>query len=329
MTELPEVSLPSSTGLAFRAIVPSDIDQWLALIERIAEAERPPWSDQRADLTHIFASSKNDPALNTVIGMDEGGTARAYGRVSKNLGGPKAIAAGGVDPQWQRRGVGSAVLAWQLAQARLRFAQERMPEARIRVHSEEDNVAERALFTGFGFDVVRYFTSMLRPLDGGLPEIAPAPEIEIVSLAPNLDEAARLAHNEVFADHWGSEPRDREAWGFMLGHPLSRADWNTLALERSSGEVVGYQLASYDPQVLAREGRAEGYTELLGVRRKWRGRKVAAALLADAMQRFKAAGMDYAGLDVDTENPSGALGLYERMGYRATHRSMAWDLLLE
>jgi mycothiol synthase len=329
MTDRPEVSLPSCNGLAFRPIVPTDIDQWLGLIERIAAAEKPPWNDQRADLENVFASRKNDPAFNTVIGFDTGGTARAYGRVSKNAGGPKAIAEGGVDPQWQRRGVGTAVMAWQLAQARLRFSEEGMPGTRIRVHSEEDNAAQSALFQVFGFGVVRYFTSMLRPLDGELPEIAPAPEIEIVSFSPELTEPARLAHNEAFADHWGSEPRDQEAWGFMLGHPLSRTDWNTLALERSSGEVVGYQLASYDPQVLEREGRQEGYTELLGVRRKWRGKKVAAALLADAMQRFRAAGMDYAGLDVDTENPTGALGLYERMGYRATHRSLAWDLLLD
>jgi ribosomal protein S18 acetylase RimI-like enzyme len=35
--------------------------------------------------------------------------------------------------------------------------------------------------------------------------------------------------------------------------------------------------------------------------------------------------MDYASLDVDAENPSGALRLYERMGYRAISRHLAWE----
>lgn len=32
---------------------------------------------------------------------------------------------------------------------------------------------------------------------------------------------------------------------------------------------------------------------------------------------------------VDTENPSGALGLYERMGYESTQRSIVFDLPLK
>ena len=67
------------------------------------------------------------------------------------------------------------------------------------------------------------------------------------------------------------------------------------------------------------------HEDLLGVRRAWRGRKFAPALLAEAMRRFKAGGMANAGLGVDTENPSGALGLYSRMGYVPTKRDLAYD----
>ena len=61
------------------------------------------------------------------------------------------------------------------------------------------------------------------------------------------------------------------------------------------------------------------------MRREFRGRGVAQALLADAMRRFAAAGMDKASLDVDSENPTGALDLYAKMGYVAVNTSMAWD----
>ena len=58
---------------------------------------------------------------------------------------------------------------------------------------------------------------------------------------------------------------------------------------------------------------------------EFRGRGVAQALLADAMRRFAAAGMDKASLDVDSENPTGALALYTKMGYVAVNAGMAWD----
>jgi len=98
-----------------------------------------------------------------------------------------------------------------------------------------------------------------------------------------------------------------------------------VVLDCASGIVAGYQLASHDPDSATSRGYSEGYTDLLGVRREYRGRGIAQALLADAMRRFAAAGMDRASLDVDSENPTGALALYEKMGYAAVNRSLAWD----
>jgi ribosomal protein S18 acetylase RimI-like enzyme len=106
---------------------------------------------------------------------------------------------------------------------------------------------------------------------------------------------------------------------------LARPDLSGVVLDRDTGTVAGYQLASHDPGVAATRGFTEGYTDLLGVRRDYRGRGIARALLADAMRRFAAAGLDKASLDVDSENPTGALSLYIRMGYSAVNQSMAWD----
>ncbi|WP_394941009.1 GNAT family N-acetyltransferase [Psychromicrobium sp. YIM B11713] len=315
-------------GLTFRPITLDDVDEWYALVLRIAEAEKPIWHDQREDLRNVFESSKNDPRFNSVIGFDQTGTARAYGRVTKNREGEKAYLFGGVDPSWQRRGVGSTVLQWQQAQAVRRFEEDQQAPAVLRKFVDQDNAAELALSDSAGFSVVRYFAEMRRPLSEEIPAIRLAAGLQIETFSPELSERVRLAHNEAFADHWGSEPRDQEAWGFLLGHPHFRADWSTVVIDSASGEVAGYQIANYDPEVLETHRRAEGYTELLGVRRAYRGRGIAAALLADAMQRFVASGMKWAALDVDTENPSGAYGLYEKLGYRPYNRSMAYDKVL-
>ncbi|MBQ1442472.1 MAG: GNAT family N-acetyltransferase [Renibacterium sp.] len=315
-------------GLEFRPITEADLAAWYELVLRISEAEKPPWHDQPEDLANALSSAKNDPRQNTLLGLDESGVPRAFGRVSKNPGGDKAHVFGGVDPQWQRRGIGSAVLGWQLRQVARRFAEQGQSPARARGFLEADNAAQRALYAAHGFEVVRYFSEMRRPLAEAIPDIELAPDLQLARYRPEQSEAVRLAHNAAFADHWGSEPRDAEAWANTVGHPQFRADWSSVVLDAGSGDVVGYQLASYDDEVLTNFGRREGYTELLGVRREYRGRWIAAALLADALQRFAEAGMDYAALDVDTESPTGAVGLYDRMGYRPTHRSMALDRVL-
>ncbi len=55
---------------------------------------------------------------------------------------------------------------------------------------------------------------------------------------------------------------------------------------------------------------------MIGVGRPWRKRGLARAMLARSMQVHKDAGMSQTELGVDAENLSGALRLYESMGYK-------------
>ena len=172
---------------------------------------------------------------------------------------------------------------------------------------------------------MRYYNEMHRPLSLPLPEVVLDSGLELVNMEPGLSERVRQAHNDAFRDHWGSEPRDEESWAQTVNDPLARPDLSGVVLDRATGTVAGYQLASYDPGAAISRGFSEGYTDLLGVRRDYRGRGIARALLADAMHRFASAGLDMASLDVDSENPTGALALYVKMGYSAVNQSMAWD----
>jgi mycothiol synthase len=318
--------------LTWRPACAGDLADWAALIARTAAVEQPVWFERRDDLAQLLASKKNPAATHTILGRDAQGVARAYGRITKNPDGDKAMGFGCVDPEWQRRGIGTGLLGWMEQRARGRFAADagagsasagRLP--RLRLHMEQQHDHHAALFAGNGYRVVRYYNEMHRPLDIGLPRVELDDGLELVAFGPHLHEAVRLAHNDAFRDHWGSEPRDEEGWGFVVHDPQSRPDLSAVVLECSSGRVAGYQLASHDPDSAVSRGFGEGYTDLLGVRREFRGRRIAQALLADAMRRFAAAGMDKASLDVDSENPTGALALYTKMGYVPVNRSMAWD----
>ena len=97
---------------------------------------------------------------------------------------------------------------------------------------------------------------------------------------------------------------------------------------RRRGEVAGYLLSGryeHDWPVI---GYKAGYTDLLGVRRAWRGRRLARALLATVMAAYQADGMDFAELGVDTANQSGAHRLYEGLGYAVFHSSTLFSIEL-
>ena len=321
---LPVVPGPE-TGLRWRSIAADDVDAWYALVRRMAETDKPAWVEHRRDLEQALETSSGDPALDTLIGLDKDGMARAYGRIALNPGSETGSGFGGVDPQWRRRGIGSAVFRWQEARLRQRLVSEHRKHGVLRTYAEEANASHVALLQSAGAEVVRYFTEMTRPLEGELPDAQLPEGMEFRTFSAGNSEAIRLAHNEAFKDHWGSEPRNKERWGFTVGHPEFRRDWSFAVLDAGSGEVAAYQLASYDPESKDIHGYTEGYTMLLGVRRAWRGRRLAPAMLREAMRRFREDGMDNAGLGVDTKNPSGALDLYESLGYRPTHREVVFD----
>ncbi len=332
--------------LSWRAAEHTDLDAWASLIARTAAVEQPVWFERRADLEQILESKNNPVAANTILGFDAEGVARAYGRITKNRDGDKANGSGCVDPEWQGSGIGAGLLGWMEQRTRDRFAEDAgaagnaagagagaaraaVPRPRLRLYMEQQHQHQAALFAGSGYGIVRYYNEMHRPLNQTVPDAVLDPGLELVTFGPALHEPVRLAHNAAFRDHWGSEPRDEEAWGFVVNDPQARPDLSGVVLDRSTGTVAGYQLATHDAEAALARGVREGYTELLGVRREFRGRGIAQALLADAMRRFTAAGMDVASLDVDSENPTGALALYVKMGYAAVNRSMAWDKDLE
>lgn len=323
----PHVDFPQ---LQWRPAAAADVPAWAALIARTAAAEHPVWHEREADLQQHAESRKNPVATHAVLGLDGGGVIRAYGRISKNPDGDKAHGFGCVDPAWQRRGVGTALLGWLEQKTRQRFAEDAAGGAppvapRLRIGTEQQHTHQAKLLESAGYTVVRYFNEMHRSLDQPLPTKVLGSGLVLDVMAAERHEQVRLAHNETFRDHWGSEPRDEDSWSFTVNRPHARPDLSTVVIDAASGTVAGYQLASHDPDLAARRGFREGYTELLGVRREYRGRGIAQALLADAMHRFTAAGMDVASLDVDSENPTGALALYTGMGYRAVNTSMAWD----
>jgi mycothiol synthase len=180
-----------------------------------------------------------------------------------------------------------------------------------------------ALLEAAGYEPVRYYYSMVRPSVDDLLD-APLPDgLEIREVQPEHLPAIWAADQEAFRDHWGFTPATDADYQLFLTDPVMND--TTLWRVGWDGDEVAGQVRSYiNSEENERHGRRRGYTEHISVRRPWRRRGLARALIAASFPLLRARGMTEAALGVDTENTSGALRLYQRCGFRPVSRSATY-----
>ncbi|MFC5379755.1 GNAT family N-acetyltransferase [Aquipuribacter nitratireducens] len=227
------------------------------------------------------------------------------------------------------RGVGRALLAWQVARGRELVAPDVGGDRPVFLRTyAEDHLTDRSrLLRAAGFDARRFAVSMRRDLRDPLPDVPLPDGLRAVELDPADDvlvDGVRRAHNEAFAGHWGSEPFEPDDWRRrVLVGPGRRPDLSRAVLD---GErVVAYVVSGTYPDDWAAQGWTEGWVDLLGVVDSHRGTGLGRHLLVAAMRTYAGEGLEYAGLGVDVENPR-ALGLYTGLGFEERGRETSWGL---
>lgn len=175
-----------------------------------------------------------------------------------------------------------------------------------------------------GYRIVRWAFEMVRPT---LDEIVPTALPDGVELRPVSRLRADLrrvwdADHEAFADHWGGFDNSNEAFEEWLDEPT--LDPSLFVVAWDGDEIAGAVLNV----VYAREnellGEGRGWLDSVFVRRCWRRRGLGAALVARSLEVLRERGLTSAILGVDAENPTGALGLYERAGFVEISRKATW-----
>ena len=230
---------------------------------------------------------------------------------------------GRVHPGRRGRGIGRALLAWQLERGAQVHA-ERHPEAPARLSASLTTTVTdaEALVRRAGLTTQREFSTMHRPLTD-LPAPRSVDGVALVPFDRARDSEVRHAHNRAFADHWGSSVRDEASWATMFtGAASFRPDLSVLAIDDDA--VVGYVLAHVRESDTRATGRREAHYGQIGVLPEQRGRGLSKALIGAALRAAVAGGCQLAGLDVDRENTSGALGLYEHLGFVVVRTRASW-----
>jgi mycothiol synthase len=220
------------------------------------------------------------------------------------------VGIGVVHPRWKGTGLGVQLVERSEASARARGA------ARIHQFALGADAAAAALMTSHGYRDVRHFFEM------AIEQTEPPPAVDLPVEAAREEDmrAFHAALDEAFQDHWEHHGRPFEEW--WEGHKSNpNLDLSVWFLIRDGDEVAA---------VSRNEGNRNGggYIGAIGVRRPWRGKGYAKALLLHSFRVFFERGMPRVTLGVDAENPTGATHLYERVGMHVEQENVVFEKAL-
>jgi len=189
---------------------------------------------------------------------------------------------------------------------------------KIMTGAPEPDAAARALFESRGYREVRRFYEMAIELTEAPPEPVLPAGLVVDELHDGEYEAFYEALSEAFAEHW--------EW-----HPTPFDEWLELRKGQHRDEHGPVWFVVRDGAELAAVTRNDvsvaggGYVGAIGVRPAWRGKGVAKALLYRTFAEFWRRGTTRVTLDVDSENTTGAVALYERVGMHVDTCGLAFE----
>ncbi|MGH2806940.1 MAG: GNAT family N-acetyltransferase [Actinomycetota bacterium] len=234
-----------------------------------------------------------------------------YAGVFKKIPGHVLEAYGGVHPDHEGRGIGRRLLERLQARAAAYLDEANSDEVTLQSYALGTDERAKDLHRALGFRIVRIDWSMSIDLTTAL-EAFPLPDgITVRRFQEGDEHDVHEVMEAAFVDHWQFSPTPYEIW-HERAVATDTFDPELWLLAFDGERLVGAALNA------ERAGR--GFVNDLGVLREARKRGLAAHLLYRSFELFKARGHQEVALFVDSENPTGATRLYERVGMRVARR---------
>jgi mycothiol synthase len=318
---------PPISGLTLRTYRSGDATAASELANRVFEADGVPWRTDPAEQENWLSSGndKFDPTRDMfLVEMDGMLVATADTEWVDTTDGLREFRMGcSVDPGWRRRGIGTWLQ--NVVERHVRELAELYPTDREKVlgtwaaESERDRIA---LVTRFGFTPARYFFDMARRTLDDIPEPVLPDGLEFRPVGADQFRQLWDADVEAFLDHWGGFDSSEENFVKWKNDPKFDPSLFVVAWD---GDLIAGGVVN---QINEAENRAfnrqRGWLQSVFVRRPWRRRGLGRAVVLRSLQVFRDRGMTSAGLGVDADNPTGALGLYTGTGFEVEMRSTAY-----
>jgi len=323
---------PSIPGLTFRRFWgEADYPHMAALIAACKVADGVERSTNVDDIARTYRHLENcDPQTDMLFAEVEGQVI-AYGRIwwDDLLDGVRLYHPFGfLHPDWRGKGIGNAM--FEAAELRAREIATDHPKTAPKFLQVEPQDSEKDLISLLerrGYKPARYETHMVRDLGEPFPEALMPARLEVRPVQPGDVRPIFDASNEAFRDHWGIRDMSDEEFKMQMESPEFQPEIWKVAWDGDQMASVIHNFV--DEKENLEYQRKRGYTEGICTRRPWRKLGLARSLLVQSMQMFKEMGMTETALSVDSENLSGALRLYEGVGYRKVMQQILYRKAME
>lgn len=266
-----------------------------------------------------WAMPRFDPTTDAWVVEAPGSTIAGYTHLTRRPKlAPEAI--GWVHPEHRGKGLGGLLVG--LAEQRTReivFAPGAEEPKAVSQGTNTRTPGAAELLRSRGYTVDRTFWRMSIELGDEEPPAPTWPDgIELRPMRLGTDDrAVNETVVTAFRDHWGSSPLPFEEWRQLRIYGNRLFDPELWLLAWNGDRLVGASLN------LDEDG--EAWVQTLGVLREARGKGLGKALLIESFRAFHRRGHRKIYLGVDSENATGATGLYENAGMVVDREWLHWE----
>jgi len=309
-------------------VLDRDLDDLTGFVQRCNMAESGRTLLTRDEIETRLKMPGVDLPTDTLILRDGDGAMVGAEWVAVSAPHVQFRATGFVDPGRIGEGIGTAMIDWARGRATEQLGH--APDGARVVFTSTTDADHRPgieLFESRGMGPQRYFLEMRVDFDGPPPQAAVPDGISIRNYVAGEDDVPIYnAITDAFRDHFGfvDKPQDEGLAVFRTWVASPMFDPALWWIAEANGEAVASNVCW--GSVEGDDGI--GYVASLGVRKPWRGRGLAAALLSIAFGEFWRRGKHSATLHVDADSLTGATRLYRKVGMRETERFVIYAAVL-
>jgi ribosomal protein S18 acetylase RimI-like enzyme len=315
---------PEIDGLVFRRFRDKSDYSVMSLVGRISwEADGVENIETEEELANEYDNLLNRNPSSEILIAEVKGEPVAYGRIWHELGrsGERVFwHIAHVVPEWRETALRLAIFRFNETQVQSIAKNQPWPgKTSIGAWALDEPNDWREMVLAEGYSTVMHFYEMIRPNLEDIPD-NPLPEgLGLRAAKPEHYPEIWSARKEAMREKpWFVESGyDGEHYELWLNEPTFMPDFWQVAWD---GERVAGMVENHIPLENQAFNRKRGHTQIIFVLSGWRRRGLAKALLAKSLAMMRERGLEEATLDVETQNTSGEMQLYEGMGYRVARK---------